>query len=69
VEDRILELLEDNNRMLKRIFAYVEKVEDPKCIEQEHLREFLFNVGADMLVEMMEPEERNELYNALNRKL
>lgn len=69
MEDRILELLEDNNRMLKRIFAYVEKVEDPKYIEQEHLREFLFNVGADMLVEMMEPEERNELYNALNKKL
>lgn len=68
MEDRLLELLEDNNRMLKKILAHIEKVEDSKYIEQEYTREFLFNVGADILVEMMEPEERNELYNALNKK-
>lgn len=68
MEDRILELLEDNNRMLQRIFAHIEMVEDKDYIEREYIREFLFNVGADMLVEMMEPEERNELYNALIKK-
>jgi len=68
MEDRLLELLEDNNRMLKKILAHIEKVEDSKYIEQEYTREFLFNVGADILVEMMEPEKRKEFYNALINK-
>ncbi len=68
MEDRLLELLEDNNRMLKKILAHIEKVEDSKYIEQEYTREFLFNVGADILVEMMEPEKRKEFYNTLINK-
>lgn len=68
MEDRLLELLEDNNRMLKKILAHIEKVEDSKYIEQEYAREFLFNVGADILVEMMEPEKRKEFYNTLINK-
>ena len=36
MEDRLLELLEDNNRMLKKILAHIEKVEDSKYIEQEN---------------------------------
>ena len=68
MEDRLLELLEDNNRMLKKILAYIERVEDSKYIEQEYTREFLFNVGADILVEMMEPEKRKEFYNTLINK-
>lgn len=68
MEDRLLELLEDNNRMLKKILAHIERVEDSKYIEQEYTREFLFNVGADILVEMMEPEKRKEFYNTLINK-
>lgn len=68
MEDRLLELSEDNNRMLKKILAHIEKVEDSKYIEQEYTREFLFNVGADILVEMMEPEKRKEFYNTLINK-
>lgn len=68
MEDRLLELLEDNNRMLKKILTHIEKVEDSKYIEQEYTREFLFNVGADILVEMMEPEKRKEFYNTLINK-
>ena len=68
MEDRLLELLEDNNRMLKKILDHIEKVEDSKYIEQEYTREFLFNVGADILVEMMEPEKRKEFYNTLINK-
>ena len=68
MEDRLLELLEDNNRMLKKILAHIEKVEDSKYIEQEYTREFIFNVGADILVEMMEPEKRKEFYNTLINK-
>lgn len=68
MEDKLLELLEDNNRMLKKILAHIERVEDSKYIEQEYTREFLFNVGADILVEMMEPEKRKEFYNTLINK-
>ena len=68
MEDRLLELLEDNNRMLKKILAHIEKVEDSKYIEQEYTREFLFNVGADILVDMMEPEKTKEFYNTLINK-
>lgn len=68
MENRLLELLEDNNRMLKKILAHIERVEDSKYIEQEYTREFLFNVGADILVEMMEPEKRKEFYNTLINK-
>lgn len=68
MEDRLLELLEDNNRMLKKILAHIERVEDSKYIEQEYTREFIFNVGADILVEMMEPEKRKEFYNTLINK-
>lgn len=68
MEDRLLKLLEDNNRMLKKILAHIERVEDSKYIEQEYTREFLFNVGADILVEMMEPEKRKEFYNTLINK-
>lgn len=45
-----LRLLRENNAMLKEILSYVRVVSNPKYVQNEQSREFLFNVIADVLV-------------------
>lgn len=58
-------LIKENNEMLKEILTYVRKVDSKEYRENTLLLEFLCNVSADILVEMMEPEQRKEVYNIL----
>lgn len=58
-------LVKENNEMLKEILTYVRKVDSKEYRENTLLLEFLCNVSADILVEMMEPEQRKEVYNIL----
>lgn len=46
--------------MLKKICAYIDKVESPEYKQQEYNIQFLLNLGADALVELLEKFKRNE---------
>lgn len=62
------DLIKENNGMLKEILDYVRKVDSREYRDKMLMQEFLCNVSADVLVEMMEPEQRREIYNSLTRK-
>ena len=47
------ELLEEINRKLDKVCAYIDKVESPEYIQQEYNMQFLLNVGADVWVEVI----------------
>lgn len=49
--ERLLKLEEENNVMLKEIKAYVEKISDPKTIENDNVVDFLMNVVANIIAE------------------
>lgn len=49
--DEILQLLRENNAMLKEILAYVQKMQDPEYVNSEWSREIAFNVIGDVIAE------------------
>lgn len=49
--DEILQLLRENNAMLKEILAYVQKMQDPEYINSEWSREIAFNVIGNIIAE------------------
>lgn len=57
--DEIKELLKDNNRMLKRITAYLDKIESPSYKENEDVRNMAINLAADSIIEMIGNRRNN----------
>lgn len=57
------ELLEEIRDMLKEILVFIRKTDSKGYRDQKDFMEFLRNVAADIWVEMMEPNQRKELYN------
>lgn len=51
VMDELLRLTRENNEMLKRICAWLDKVESPAYRDSEDMREFAQNLLANMLIE------------------
>lgn len=49
--DELLELTRENNAMLKRICAWLDKIESKSYREGEDMRGFVQNVAANMLTE------------------
>lgn len=49
--DEILQLLRENNAMLKEILAYVRKMQDSEYVNSEWSREIAFNVIGDVIAE------------------
>lgn len=60
-ESEILVLLRENNKMLKEIVSYVRAVSNKEHIDNENAREFAYNVIADILVESMSQESKDDI--------
>ena len=54
--------------MLRQIMAYIATKESSEYRMNEDLRAFSINVCADVFVENMEPEEKEELNNKITGK-
>lgn len=68
MEDEVLRLLRENNTILRQIMAYIATKESSEYRMNEDLRAFSINVCADVFVENMEPEEKEELNNKITGK-
>lgn len=52
--EELMRLTRENNEMLKRICAYIDKIESPQYAEQRQMTSFLINCAANELGEMKE---------------
>lgn len=54
--------VEENNRMLKEITAYIREVDDDEYINKEQVHEFVSNVVANLLTELLlQPKGRGHI--------
>lgn len=58
MEQEILTLLRENNEMLKRICAYIDKVDSESYRMNEDMKQFAMNVAADILVDNKQRQQR-----------
>lgn len=68
MDEEALRLLRENNAMLKQILAYISMKQSSEYRMNEDIRAFSINVCADVFVENMEPEEKEELNNKITGK-
>lgn len=68
MDEEALRLLRENNAMLKQILAYIGMKQSSEYRMNEDIRAFSINVCADVFVENMEPEEKEELNNKITGK-
>lgn len=54
----LLELTRENNQMLKRVCAYIDKVNSENYRMNEDLKQFAMNVAADILVDNNQRQQR-----------
>lgn len=66
--DEILQLLRENNAMLREILAYVQKMQDPEYLNSEWSREIAFNVIGDIIAENLTPELVNNVKKQFGMK-
>lgn len=59
-DSEVIDLIRENNAMLKRIVAYIDKVDGQLYRDNEDAKAFLSNVIADLLV------DNNQRQNRLN---
>lgn len=67
MNDEDLRLLRENNAMLKQIIGYIAMKQSSEYRMNEDIRAFSTNVCADVFVENMEPEEKEEINNNLKK--
>lgn len=54
--------VEENNRMLKEILAYIHKVDDEEYVTKKQLHDFINNVVADLFADMLlQPKGRGHI--------
>lgn len=63
MNDEMMRLLRENNAMLKNIISYISSIQSNEYRMNEDMRAFSINVCADVFVENMEPQEKDELNN------
>lgn len=68
MDEEALRLIWENNAMLKQILAYIGMKQSSEYRMNEDIRAFSINVCADVFVENMEPEEKEELNNKITGK-
>lgn len=66
MENEILELLRDNNAMLKRVCAWLDKVEGGEYRDSEDIKQFAMNCVANM---MTAPRKSCDIVQPLNHQL
>lgn len=68
MNDEMMRLLRENNAMLKSIISYISSIQSNEYRMNEDMRAFSINVCADVFVENMEPQEKEELNNNMTIK-
>lgn len=68
MDEEALRLIRENNAMLKQILAYIGMKQSSEYRMNEDIRAFSINVCADVFVENMEPEEKEEINNKITGK-
>lgn len=68
MNDEMMRLLRENNAMLKSIIGYISSIQSNEYRMNEDMRAFSINVCADVFVENMEPQEKEELNNNMTIK-
>lgn len=68
MNEEALRLLLENNAMLKQILGYISTKQSSEYRMNEDIRAFSINVCADVFVENMETEEKEELNNKITGK-
>ena len=64
--NEIVELLRDNNAMLKRICAWIDRVESGEYRDSEDMKQFVMNCVANM---MISPRQSCDIIQPLNHGL
>lgn len=59
IMDELLRLTRENNEMLKRICAYIDKVDSESYRMNEDMKQFAMNVAADVLVDNNQRQQEN----------
>lgn len=62
-----MELLRENNRMLKEIIGYIRTVSSQPYRDQEDMRQFCINVTADLFTEALEGNEKDNILNTIRK--
>lgn len=68
MNDEMMRLLRENNAMLKSIISYISSIKSNEYRMNEDMRAFSINVCADVFVENMKPQEKEELNNKITGK-
>lgn len=63
--EELLQLTRENNEMLKRLCAYIDKIESPQYKENEDMKNMLINLVADSIIEFA--GNRRTLNNQFSR--
>lgn len=64
--NEIVELLRDNNAMLKRICAWIDRVESGEYRDSEDMKQFVMNCVANM---MTAPRQSCDIVQPINGRL
>lgn len=61
--DELLEVVKENNRLLKEILAIMQEISSPEHIQREDMKALAINLVADLLVEYKSDQLRNIINN------
>lgn len=65
----LMELLRENNAMLKRVCAWLDKVESQEYRDGEDFRAFLINMCADVMVDNNQRQSRLNSDGNINNQI
>lgn len=66
--NRVIELLESQNEMIKEIHDYVKEVTSEKYIGETRLTSFSINLAADILTEAISPKIKGMMIDLLKKQ-
>lgn len=61
--DELLEIVKENNRLLKEILAIMQEISSEEHIQREDMKALAINLVADLLVEYKGDQLRNLIHN------
>lgn len=68
MNDEILTLLKENNKLLHRIADYIDKVDSPEYTYNRQMQSLAINLAADFATEIMANNPRSPLYGNSNKQ-
>lgn len=61
--DELLEIVKENNRLLKEILEIMQEISSPEHIQREDMKALAINLVADLLVEYKSDQLKNAIKN------